>query len=250
MFGLLRKSWDNSKIIAAIEGVIREYENGNILELQRWYHNLYKEAYRQGVRNRVSAEQIINDVAKMLPSKKYGRYMEIVELLSKKGGPLEEVNEYLGNIGYMSRPVRFFSGNLSEAESEVQEEVYDFDNESEMEISPNLPNITKCDPIKWFDIGDYSAVIVKNAPNLAGIPSPVEYLYVMALFSESGSMPIFYVTAEKSFTGRVFLCTFDKQGNHSNYGSDSDWSNINIFAKEALSILKSEVSRLDDDIPF
>ncbi|MCI5138029.1 MAG: hypothetical protein D3922_06355, partial [Candidatus Electrothrix sp. AR1] len=135
-----------------------------------------------------------------------------------------------------------------DVESEEQKKAYDFDNEVEMTISPNLPNITKCDPIKWFNIGDYSAVIVKDAPNIADTPGLIEYLYVMALCSKSASIPLCYVTAEKSFTGSVFLCTFDQQGNiHSNYGDDSDWSNINTFAKEAFSILKSEVSRLDDD---
>jgi len=166
------------------------------------------------------------------------------------GAWIESMERKSASAGEVHASLNDLAMKLDEVGKEDQDEVYDFDDEPEMAISPSLPNITKCDPIKWFDIGNYSAVIVKNVPNIAGIPSPIDYLYVMALFSESGPMPIFYVTAEKSFTGSVFLCTFDKHGNHSNYGGDSDWSNINTFAKKAFSILKSEVSRLDDDIPF
>jgi len=167
-----------------------------------------------------------------------GAWMESME---RKSQSAQEVHASLNDL----------AERLNDTTNEDHEENYGHEDEDqEIEISPTMPDITKCDPIKWIDIGEYSAVIVRNAPNIAGITGPVEYLYVMALFSEGESIPIFYVTAEKGFTGSVFLCAFDQQGNHSNYGADADWSDINTFAKEAYSILKNEVSSLDDDIPF
>ena len=121
--------------------------------------------------------------------------------------------------------------------------------EEEISISPNMPDITKCKPIKWFKLGDYSAVLVANVPNVAGIPAPFEYLLVAALISEKSSLPLYYVTAEKGFSKQVFLCAFDRHGNHSNYGSDGNWSDIRAFATAALSLIKKEINRLDE-IPF
>lgn len=162
-----------------------------------------------------------------------------LESMERKSQAAREVHASLNDL----------AEKLNASASEEQEATCDYNAEQEIVISPSMPDITKCAPIKWLDIGDYSAIIVKNAPNIAGITGPIEYLYVMALFSEE-SIPFFYVTAERGFTESIFLCTFDQQGNHSNYGADADWSDISTFAKEAFSILKKEVASLDDDILF
>lgn len=130
---------------------------------------------------------------------------------------------------------------LSDSEEDDNHDEDDFEEEDdEIVLLPSMPDITKCTPIEQFEIDDtYTAILVQNAPNFAGISGPVEYLYVMALFSENETLPIFYVTAEKGLTGSVFLCTFDHKGIHSNYGKDEDWSDINIFAEEALTILSN-----------
>lgn len=108
-----------------------------------------------------------------------------------------------------------------------------------------LPNITKCKPIKWFTIGQHSAVLVKDAPNIAGVNAPFKYVFVMALFCEGINLPIYYITAEEGASGGVFLCAIDDHGNRLNYGREKDWSNINIFINESLPILQNVVENLD-----
>jgi len=110
-----------------------------------------------------------------------------------------------------------------------------------MNITADMPNVTKCEPLEFYDLGGYQAIIVRDVPNMAGIPSPTEYLYVMVLCPEGQGLPLFYVTAEKGMTGSVFLCTFDQDGNHSNYGADEDWSNLDSFTTAALSMLKEVI---------
>lgn len=161
-----------------------------------------------------------------------------LESMERKSIAACDVHKALNNLSVI----------LEEAIIHDQEKNINIDNAQNITIFPDMPDISKCHPIKRFDIGEYTAVLVRNAPNVAGYPDTVEYMYVMALFADSDPMPIYYVTAEKSLSGKILLCAFDQTGNHDNFGCNSDWSDINTFSTEALSILREEAARYD--VPF
>jgi hypothetical protein len=153
-----------------------------------------------------------------------------------------------------AQEIHYSLNELAEQLNEVQDDdsgenlKYSNDTNVDTKILLTIPDLTKCEPIKWFEIGNYAAVLVKDAPNIAGVSAPFEYIYAMALFSESSNLPIYHVTAERGLKGSVFLCTFDRKGNRENYGNDKDWSEIKTFAEMALSILHDEVNRLDGEL--
>ena len=95
MFGGMKQLWSVTALTSAIEGVIRECARGNALEVQRWYFKLKKEAYKQSIKEGVSASIIENRALSMVNSEQSELYKGIVERLSQPGGALEEVNEWL-----------------------------------------------------------------------------------------------------------------------------------------------------------
>ncbi len=167
-----------------------------------------------------------------------------LEMLGRNNEKLAEIFEILDEIGVD------YANSLDDEydQYDVEDEDSDFNNQDEEieddadepVITGNMPDIAKCEPIEWFDIGDYSAVLVANAPNIAGVDAPFEYLYVMALIPPDKSFPVEFVTAEKSYMGGVMLCHFGKGGSHANYGDDEDWSDIENFKEAAFSILSEE----------
>lgn len=115
------------------------------------------------------------------------------------------------------------------------------DKEDDIDFPPSkFPDMSKTQIIEYFDIGEYSAALGINPHNPAGELSIIKYLYVLALYDESNDVPIFYVTAEKSFGDAVFLGTFDKNDNHLNYGMEQDWSDLDNFREAALKLIEDE----------
>ena len=95
MFGSMKNLWAETALTSAIEGVIRESSKGDALEAQRWYFKLKKEAYKQSLKDGVSASEIEDQALSAMKSEQSNLYREIVERLSQSGGPFEEVNEWL-----------------------------------------------------------------------------------------------------------------------------------------------------------
>ncbi len=95
MFGNMKKHWADTALSSAIEGVIRESSKGNALEVQRWYFKLKKEAYKQSLKEGMSASKIEERALIAMEPEQSKLYREIIERLSQNGGPLEEVNEWL-----------------------------------------------------------------------------------------------------------------------------------------------------------
>ncbi len=95
MFSSIKKMWGASKIEACVDGVIREAANGDAVELQKWYFKLKKEIYQHSLQlgtTAAEAERILLD--KVDPSK-VRKYTEVVQRLSRDGGVLEDINEWL-----------------------------------------------------------------------------------------------------------------------------------------------------------
>lgn len=95
MFGGMKKVWAETALTSAIEGVIREASKGNALEVQRWYFKLKKEAYKQSLKEGKSASEIEERALGTMNADQSRLYHEIVDRLSRAGGPFEEVNEWL-----------------------------------------------------------------------------------------------------------------------------------------------------------
>ena len=95
MFGGMKKVWAETALTSAIEGVIRESSKGNALEMQRWYFKIKKEAYKQSLKENATPSAIEERALGAMKSEEVEIYREIVRRLSKNGGPLEEVDEWL-----------------------------------------------------------------------------------------------------------------------------------------------------------
>jgi hypothetical protein len=109
-------------------------------------------------------------------------------------------------------------------------------------FTPNMPNITKCEPIKQTEVGEFTVVLVKDVPAIDDSLKIIEYYFVMALISNKTNLPIFLVTSEGGLSGdSAFLCGFDGAGMHENYGNDLDYKDIKVFSKAASKIIKSEM---------
>lgn len=110
--------------------------------------------------------------------------------------------------------------------------------------TPNMPDITAMNESLSFEADDYNILFGKNVPSIAshgkGHLATVEYLYIMVVVHKSNGMPQYFVTLEKGITGGHFLCTFDKDSVHNNYGKDPKLDNEGFFVVRALEIIKEE----------
>lgn len=95
MFGGMKKLWAETALTSAIEGVIREASKGNALEVQRWYFKIKKEAYKQSLKENVTPSSIEERALSAMKPEQSEVYREVIRRLSKDGGPLEEINEWL-----------------------------------------------------------------------------------------------------------------------------------------------------------
>ncbi len=95
MFNSIKARWKEAALVSAFEGVIRESSKGNALEVQTWYFKIKKEAYKQSVKEGVTAEEIENRALNSMAPSQVNIYIDIVARLSKNGGVLAEVNDWL-----------------------------------------------------------------------------------------------------------------------------------------------------------
>lgn len=121
-------------------------------------------------------------------------------------------------------------------------------------FSPSLPDVTKCETIKAYRVGDNIALLVKGPKPLGaahGIDlGLVEYLYALTVVTNEGDV-VLIVTAERSGeklraltkdsssekqTDDSFLCVFDQSGIHSNLDSSPEFANIDKFVTHALKV--------------
>jgi len=95
MFGLFKRGWSESGILASVDGVLREAANGDALQVQKWYFKLKKDAYKQSINEGITAEQAERNAFATLDSSKIQAYRDVVQRLSVRDGVLFEVNEWL-----------------------------------------------------------------------------------------------------------------------------------------------------------
>jgi len=110
------------------------------------------------------------------------------------------------------------------------------------------PRITTAIPKQRYQMGDYQAVVLGDIES----PDPARYHYILALVRTGESKPGFFVTCEKnprsraaegSHRLRVVSEEFDEE-----MGSSNDWSDVDAFAAQALT-LAAKVLGLGDTQP-
>lgn len=110
---------------------------------------------------------------------------------------------------------------------------------------PDLPDVTKRTPTRAFMLGSYFIMLVKDAPTIAEGMGPVPFkirypLTLVVTEAKPGSFPLFYVTLEPGSGGNLFICSFDKHGEHANYGSSPSYKNEETFLNQAMAIIKKQ----------
>jgi hypothetical protein len=95
VFGLFKRKWLESGMVAAVDGVLREAANGDALQVQKWYFKLKKDAYKQSLVDGVTAEQAERKAFESIEPSKVMAYWGVVQRLSVAGAALYEVNEWL-----------------------------------------------------------------------------------------------------------------------------------------------------------
>jgi hypothetical protein len=109
--------------------------------------------------------------------------------------------------------------------------------------------------VRQFRYGDYAIALVVGAES----PPPIQFRYILVAMSDPAK-PWFHVTSEVNTmasqmlqaaikadpsmagvqidTTEPFLCTHDEQGVMTNYGSASDWRDVDRFVAKGMELIK------------
>ena len=150
---------------------------------------------------------------------------------------MEVIGEELLKLGVPSAVITGIEdADEDEDEDEDEENIYPF--------SLSMPDITACEVEHINGIGEYAVVLVKNAPTLGetteGIKSKLKYTFVASVVNVQNLMPEYFVTLETGFTGKSFLCAFDRNGIHLNFGAVAASYDEYNFSIDALEIIEQE----------
>jgi len=97
MFSIFKSGWNESGIVASVDGVLREASKGNALEVQKWYYKVKKDSNKLAITDGITPKAAEIKALSTISSDKLAAYYEVVGRLSQRGGPLYEVNEWLKN---------------------------------------------------------------------------------------------------------------------------------------------------------
>lgn len=97
MFGALKSLWNESGITASVDGVLREADNGNAVEVQKWYFKLKKDSYKQARELGISPDEVEQRALATIEPTKLNAYRDIVCKLTQTGGVLAEIDGWLEN---------------------------------------------------------------------------------------------------------------------------------------------------------
>jgi hypothetical protein len=119
------------------------------------------------------------------------------------------------------------------------------DRQTAARIPPNLPDVTRREPMRAFRSGSRLIFLLKDVPAVGAVagnnPLDLRYPFVLAAVDDKTFRPAFFITLENSFAGQNFLCGFDGQGGHRNYGQDPALTAESAFVSRALRILRAEL---------
>ena len=108
-----------------------------------------------------------------------------------------------------------------------------------------IPNIVDAYPEKYYDYKDkstnedYIAIVLDIIQSIGDI----RYKYILYFYKDKVDIPIYYVSLEKNNLFEElggpshFLCAFEEEQNHVNYGGFEEEITIENFAKRALEVV-------------
>lgn len=91
----MRRLWDDSGIGSCVEGVVKEFEQGNVLQVQKWYFKLRKDSQRLAIRDGILPAEIWRRALENVGSDVARRFENIVQTGLRPGGPLEEIESWI-----------------------------------------------------------------------------------------------------------------------------------------------------------
>lgn len=126
-------------------------------------------------------------------------------------------------------------------------------------FNPNLPDITKSEPVRAFQVGQYLALLIEKPKSIAETTTGkdyglITYLYALAVITtEEPHNLVCMVTLEQSGpelcrqskevtgidqTTQPFLCVFDEKGGHLNLGHFLECDKQDRFTAKALGVVR------------
>jgi hypothetical protein len=102
-------------------------------------------------------------------------------------------------------------------------------------FGPNLPEVTKSQPIKAYSAGSYMILLVRDVDPIGGVG--LKYSFVLALVSTKTNRPTCFVTLENSPVAKNVLCVFQPDGTHLNLGPLREPDLLQAFISKGLAFL-------------
>lgn len=91
MFENTKRIWDRSKIVSAIEGVVREVSKGNAVTAQQWYYDYLIHTRFYSKKYSMLLSEVIDEAKAGLSTSKVVAFEEIVAKLARSGEIFDEV---------------------------------------------------------------------------------------------------------------------------------------------------------------
>ena len=95
MFNAFSSMWNQSGVVASVDGVIREVGKGNAVEVQKLYFKLKKDSYKHSLEKGITPYEAEQSALETVEPEKLRAYRNIVQKLTAKGGILAEIDDWL-----------------------------------------------------------------------------------------------------------------------------------------------------------
>ncbi|HUU78344.1 MAG TPA: tetratricopeptide repeat protein [candidate division Zixibacteria bacterium] len=112
-----------------------------------------------------------------------------------------------------------------------------------------IPMVVNASPKKYFEFNEYRVVILDEIQSMGKIG----YKYLLFLYKGDDVFPLFYVSLENNALydelggTSHFLCAFDKEQGHVNFGGFENETTIENFTQKALEVVSDKYKIKIDD---
>lgn len=123
--------------------------------------------------------------------------------------------------------------------------------DTEFDLAPYMPDVTKRRPHRSFMIDPYIAMLVRNPPSnleVEGFSEAIKYRHVLVTCKVSDEphavrpvFPVHFVALEIGAWSTPVLRVFDRHGDHRNLGPDASLLDENRFVERAIQIVRKDL---------